>query len=190
MNSPTLRLAAMAILLAGSAAAQHPGTDGHGHRRHAAPAPAPPQPYAGLDGRRLKALPDDQAADLRAGRGMGLALAAELNGYPGPMHVLEHADALALAPEQRATAEYLRARMLAEAQAIGNRIIALEEELDTLFAGGSATTGRLATLTAAIGALHGRLREVHLAAHLAMRDALDGRQLAGYARLRGHAPPR
>ena len=36
-------------------------------------------------------------ADLRAGRGMGLALAAELNGYPGPAHVLELADKLDLA---------------------------------------------------------------------------------------------
>ena len=43
------------------------------------------QPYAGLEGRSVKALSEQQIADLRAGRGMGLALAAELNGYPGPM---------------------------------------------------------------------------------------------------------
>jgi hypothetical protein len=59
------------------------------------------QPYAGLERRAVKALGDDEIADLRAGRGMGLALAAELNGYPGPRHVLEHADALALTSEQR-----------------------------------------------------------------------------------------
>ena len=39
-------------------------------------------PYAGLQARPVKALSDQQVADLRAGRGMGLALAAELNGYP------------------------------------------------------------------------------------------------------------
>ena len=33
---------------------------------------------------------------------MGLALAAELNGYPGPSHVLELADKLELSAEQRA----------------------------------------------------------------------------------------
>ena len=57
----------------------------------AAPAawPQTHQPYAGLQARPVKALSDQQIADLRAGRGMGLALAAELNGYPGPMHVLE-----------------------------------------------------------------------------------------------------
>jgi len=54
-----------------------------------------PQPYAGLQSRPLKALLDAQIADLRAGRGMTLALAAELNGYPGPLHVIELADALA-----------------------------------------------------------------------------------------------
>src|SRR5262245_36186825 len=58
-------------------------------------------PYAGLQDRQIKALSDQQIADLRAGRGMGLALAAELNGYPGPLHVLELADALQLSEPQR-----------------------------------------------------------------------------------------
>jgi hypothetical protein len=38
----------------------------------------------GMQSRPIKALSDQQVSDLRAGRGMGLALAAELNGYPGP----------------------------------------------------------------------------------------------------------
>ena len=45
-------------------------------------------PYAGMQARPVKALSDQQIADLKAGRGMGLALPAELNGYPGPSHVL------------------------------------------------------------------------------------------------------
>ena len=45
---------------------------------------APAQsPYAGMQSRSIKALSAQQIDDLRAGRGMGLALAAELNGYPG-----------------------------------------------------------------------------------------------------------
>src|SRR6266849_3579115 len=48
------------------------------------------QPYAGLQTRPIKAISEQQIADLKAGRGMSLALAAELNGYPGPKHVLEH----------------------------------------------------------------------------------------------------
>ncbi|TMJ88150.1 MAG: hypothetical protein E6G78_09930, partial [Alphaproteobacteria bacterium] len=54
------------------------------------------QPYAGFEARSIKALSQQQIADLRAGRGMGLALAAEVNGYPGPMHVLQFADSLDL----------------------------------------------------------------------------------------------
>ena len=60
-----------------------------------------PQPYAGLDVRAVKALSDVQIADLRAGRGMGLALPAELNGYPGPTHVLEHAVVVAMRLKSR-----------------------------------------------------------------------------------------
>ena len=63
-------MAALLILLAGPGVAQQ---HQHGH-----------SPYAGLQQRGVKALSDQQLGDLRAGRGMGLALAAELNGYPGP----------------------------------------------------------------------------------------------------------
>ena len=64
-------------------------------------------PYAGMQTRPIKALSDQQIADLKAGRGMGLALAAELNGYPGPLHVLELADKLDLSAEQRSSVQRL-----------------------------------------------------------------------------------
>jgi Spy/CpxP family protein refolding chaperone len=176
-----MRALPLFLLLAGPALAQ----PHHHHTPQAAPGAT--QPHAGLERRAIKALSPDQAEDLLAGRGMGLALAAELNGYPGPMHVLEHADALRLAPAQRARAEALRAAMLAEARPIGARIVALEEELDGLFARGEADAGRLAALTAQIGALQGRLREAHLAAHVGMREALTPDQRRAYATLRGYA---
>jgi len=53
-------------------------------------------PYAGFEQRPIKALSTQQIADLRAGREMSLALAAELNGFPGPLHVLELARGLDL----------------------------------------------------------------------------------------------
>jgi hypothetical protein len=37
-------------------------------------------PYAGMQTRPIKALSEQQISDLNAGRGMGLAMAAELNG--------------------------------------------------------------------------------------------------------------
>jgi hypothetical protein len=68
-------------------------------------------PYAGIETRSIKALSDQQIADLRGGRGMGLALAAELNGYPGPAHALELSDALQLSEEQKTQTAALMATM-------------------------------------------------------------------------------
>jgi len=56
----------------------------------------PASPYEGMQARPIKALSAEQIADLRAGRGMSLALAAELNGYPGPRHILELGEQLGL----------------------------------------------------------------------------------------------
>jgi Spy/CpxP family protein refolding chaperone len=77
------------------------------------------QPYAGMQTRPVKALSEQQTADLRAGRGMGLALAAELNGYPGPLHVLELADQLELTADQRTRVRQLFDAMKAEAIPVG-----------------------------------------------------------------------
>lgn len=94
----------VAILLALSASL------GTGFAQHA-------QPYAGLQNRVVKALSEQQMADLRAGRGMGLALAAELNGYPGPLHVIELRRELALNDAQAARAQALFDAMKAETSA-------------------------------------------------------------------------
>jgi hypothetical protein len=102
-----------------------------------------PQPYAGLEGRPIKALSEQQIADLRAGRGMGLALAAELNGYPGPMHVLELADALDLSGQQRAKMQELFAAR--------RRRFPQEAELDKAFADKTIAAATLAASTKAIG---------------------------------------
>jgi hypothetical protein len=42
-------------------------------------------PYAGMQARPIKALSEQQIADLTAGRGMGLALAAELMAILAPL---------------------------------------------------------------------------------------------------------
>ena len=102
-------------------------------------------PYKGLQQRAVKALSEQQVADLRAGRGMGLALAAELNGYPGPMHVLELADQLALSGELRRRTQELYDAMKAEAVPMGETLIANEAALDRAFAERSISTDTLAT---------------------------------------------
>ena len=83
-----------------------------------------------MQARSIKALSDQQIADLRAGRGMRMALAAELNSFPGPMHVLELADHLALSSDQRQAVQNLFGAMKAEAAAVGEKLIDSEATLD------------------------------------------------------------
>src|SRR6266404_5003117 len=90
------------------------------------------QPYSGMQSRPIKALSDQQVADLKAGRGMGLALAAELNGYPGPSHLVELSDQLALTAEQLSSLKGMFDAMKAETIPIGENLVAQEQELDRL----------------------------------------------------------
>lgn len=145
------------------------------------------QPYAGLQHRDIKALSAEDIADLKAGRGWGLALAAELNGYPGPAHVLELAAPLELSEAQRAEAQVLYDAMLAETRPLGERLIAEEAALDRLFAERRATAAAVDAATAAIGTTTGRLRAAHLRYHLATLDLLSPHQVHQYAALRGYA---
>jgi hypothetical protein len=143
-------------------------------------------PYAGMQTRPIKALSDQQIADLKAGRGMGLALAAELNGYPGPIHVLELADKLGLSPDQRAGIQRLFDSMKAEAVPIGSKLIEQEADLDKQFASGTVTPNSLKGSTAAIATTQGELRGTHLKFHLSTVALLSHDQVQRYAELRGY----
>jgi len=146
-------------------------------------------PYAGEEARAVKALSEAEVKALRNGEGMGLAKAAELNGYPGPAHALELAAPLGLDSGQVLRLAAIRDRMGEAARALGQDILQHEARLDALFAGHEITPDALASETAAIGALQGRLRAAHLAAHLATRDVLAEEQVERYRQLRGYAAP-
>jgi Spy/CpxP family protein refolding chaperone len=143
-------------------------------------------PYAGMQTRSIKALSEQQIADLGAGRGMGLALAAELNGYPGPSHVIELADKLGLSADQRAKMQDLFDSMKAEAMPIGAKLIEQEAELDKQFASRTVTPDSLKAHTAAVAATQGLLRETHLKYHLSTGSILTPPQMTKYAELRGY----
>jgi Spy/CpxP family protein refolding chaperone len=163
--------AALLILVASTAVAQH-------HHGQA--------PYAGMHQRAIKALSEQQISDLRAGRGMGLALAAELNGYPGPLHVLELADRLQLSGDQAQRVQSLYTAMKGEAVAAGEKLIAAEQELDRQFAEKEITPSRLVSLTSQIGERQGDLRAIHLKYHLTTADVLTPDQRQRYRELRGY----
>ncbi|WP_193368920.1 Spy/CpxP family protein refolding chaperone [Pelagibius marinus] len=143
-------------------------------------------PYAGWQTRDIKALSPQQVDDLRAGRGMSLALAAELNGYPGPRHVLDLGAALGLSAEQRALFEDLFGEMQAEAQRLGAAILKQEAALDQAFGSGGVEDGELRERLAALGALQGELRYAHLRTHLTAQALLTPQQVARYNALRGY----
>jgi Spy/CpxP family protein refolding chaperone len=130
---------------------------------------------------RPSGLTQPQMEGLLAGRGMGLSMPAEMNGKPGPLHVLEHADALGLTEAQRRIAAELVAAMKAEAIPLGQEMVARESRLDSIFAADGAGAENL---VAEIATLQGRLRWVHLRAHLAMTTAMTPEQVAHYRHLR------
>ncbi|MER9330579.1 Spy/CpxP family protein refolding chaperone [Mesorhizobium sp. M0488] len=181
MNRMFSALLLLALLEAVATAAQNHGLHGASEQAN------PPSPYSGMETRSVKALSGEQIADLGAGRGMGLALAAELNGYPGPSHVLELAETLGLTGKQATRTRELLGQMEAETIPLGKRLVNEEAELDRLFAQRTITATRLIEMTKAIADLQGALRTAHLRYHLDMVQLLTPEQVRRYSQLRGYA---
>lgn len=177
-----LRRPASAALLALLAMASSAAAQARDHAGHS--------PYAGsMEEREIKALAPEEVEALLAGEGMGFALAAELNGLPGPRHVLDLAGELGLSSEQRAGVEEVHGRMTAEARRLGALLVEEERHLDHMFAMGHATDASVRERTAEIGRIRGELRAVHLTAHLETAELLDFSQVEAYQRLRGYGMP-
>lgn len=143
-------------------------------------------PYAGQETQELKALSESDIEGLLAGQGMGYAKTAELNGYPGPLHVLELAEELDLSEEQQAETQEIFNQMQALAKSLGAELVAAERQLDELFRNKSVDESTLSELTIKIGRVEAQLREVHLHAHLRQAQLLSARQTAKYMSLRGY----
>lgn len=137
-------------------------------------------------GGEIKALTPQQLSQYLQGEGMGLALAAELNHYPGPLHVLELADQLAIGPDRLARVRAIRENVVSRATALGRAIVDLERQLDHAFASANADAATVTRLTADIARLQGELRAVHLNAHVETRAVLTPDQIGEYDRLRKH----
>jgi hypothetical protein len=117
---------------------------------------------------------------------MGLALAAELNGYPGPAHLLELADKLDLSADQRSKVQELFDSMKQEALSLGAKLLEQESELDRDFANHTVTAESLRSITTAIAATQGALRDTHLKYHLSTVPILTQSQMQRYSELRGY----
>lgn len=169
-----LLLSAAALLLVLPASAQH------NHDQAGA------SPYVDIQNRDIKALGASEMQDLVEGNGMGFALPAELNGFPGPKHALELADDLKLTDDQRSKTQTLFTEMNTRARSLGAELIEAERHLDQSFATKNIDAERLAKMTSHIGEIRGKLRAVHLSAHLQMMEILTESQVHDYNMARGY----
>jgi hypothetical protein len=143
--------------------------------------------YSGQPQRDIKALSAEEVQQYLSGAGMGYAKAAELNHFPGPMHVLELADSLKLTAEQARGARTLMDSHKAEARAIGAKLVDSQRALDALFRSGRVEQQALAEAVRDVARLEGEYRLSHLETHRRMRALLTDDQVAAYDRLRGYA---
>jgi Spy/CpxP family protein refolding chaperone len=143
-------------------------------------------PYMGQETRDIKALSPQDIDDYLHGRGLGYAKAAELNHYPGPRHVLELANELALTPEQLRQTRAIFETMHAQAVELGKQLVDKEQALDRQFANGSIDAVSLHALVSDIGVLQANIRYAHLVAHLEQKALLTTHQVQLYDQLRGY----
>ncbi|MBA2469421.1 MAG: hypothetical protein H0V37_08445 [Chloroflexia bacterium] len=163
------------------------------HGNHAPVGEATPEsgtrsPYADVydPDAPIRALTAELVEQIRQGQGASLALPAELNGVPGPRHVLDFAEQLNLSPDQQAQVQEVFDRYLVEAIPAGERYLAAAQALEEGFRTGTMTEEDLPGLVADVSRLEGELVTIHLTAHLRTADILTPEQISAYNQLRGY----
>lgn len=143
-------------------------------------------PYAGEQTREIKALsPEEQRAWVE-GQGAGQARAAELNGYPGPMHVLELAEPLKLTESQSTATRVLMDQHKAKVRRLGIQLVQAEWELNALFRDKHANEEEIRVRMETVAQLQARIRNSHLQTHLKQTELLTAAQVERYDTLRGY----
>jgi len=173
MRANGILVALSLSLLVASAFAQHD------HAAHS--------PYAGMQSRAIKSLSDADIEELRRGGGWGLALPAELNGAPGPAHLLELRDEIPLSAEQVQKVQGLFDDMRTEAIPIGERLIAAEAAIEEAFASGTVQEASLRRLLTEAESARTELRFIHLSQHYKTLEFLSPEQIVRYNVIRGYA---
>ena len=128
-------------------------------------------------------IPADKES-LEKSEGAGMASYADINGYPGPKHVLEMQETLKLTDDQIKDISAIIDEMSENARATGEMIIAKERELESSFRLGKAGESYTKQLATEIGSLRGALRSVHLNAHIQAKSVLTKEQIATYMAIR------
>ena len=118
---------------------------------------------------------------------MGISESAELNGVPGPVHLLEMKKEINLTPDQIGKIEILYQKMKKQAIPLGLKLIELERKLNSHFANGTITEKLLDDLLEQIAHVRKQLRYVHLSTHLKTPGILTAEQIDLYNTLRGYS---
>ncbi len=143
--------------------------------------------YAGEESRSIKSLSESDIEELQNGSGWGLAKAAELNGVPGPAHLLELEKEIGLNEIQKEQIQLLYNNMKAKAIATGQKLIEQEERLEERFRTDIPNSKELQELLNDIGETRSKLRFVHLDTHLKTPNILSLEQIEKYNKLRGYS---
>lgn len=143
--------------------------------------------YVGQELREIKSLSEADIKELKNGKGWGLAKAAELNGVPGPIHLLEMQKEIKLTSEQIQRIEDIYHEMKQKAIKLGVKLIDLEMELNGHFSKKTITDQLLYDLLDKISQTYKQLRYTHLAAHLKTPHILTPDQISQYNKLRGYS---
>lgn len=117
----------------------------------------------------------------------GLAILAELNGYPGPRHILDLANQLRLTEKQKENITMIHNNMKTEAIGVGKNIIQIESIANEKFENKSITDNDLKELILSSAQFYGQLRYLHLSTHLNMIEILTKEQVELYKNLRGYS---
>lgn len=143
--------------------------------------------YTGEERREIKSLSEGDIEELKNGKGWGLAKVAELNGVPGPAHLLEMKDDIDLSAKQVGEIEDLYNNMKREAIPLGSELIDIERELNNHFANRTITDELLNVLLEKVAQVQKKLRYVHLSTHLKTPNILTAEQIVLYNKLRGYS---
>src|SRR5689334_22194907 len=118
------------------------------------------------------------------GRGFGMAFAADQNGYPGPLHVLELKDRLQLTVDQETRMRALLEAMFAQSRPRDAKLAEAEARLRRLFAADSADDAGVRAAVADAEHARAELRLAHVLTHLRTRELLTEHQRRTYQQLR------
>lgn len=130
-----------------------------------------------MEASKIKTLSQQDIEELRRGGGWGLALPAELNGVPGPAHLLELKDKIPLTSNQVELTETLFAQMKESAIEVGEELIQAEREIEELFSNLSVSKNSLLKKLKLAKEARTELRFIHLSKHYHALKYLSDEQI-------------